>query len=212
VRDAGAKEGARDEKKKVPWLPLAIGVGAVVLVGIMVANRNREAGRAAAPRQETPVAMPAVSPTPQSTPAVQVPVEQTRVTSAEIPKADALTEHFGAKDVPDKLTLSDVTFDFATANLHSGKATIDEVAALMKEHPSSSVRIEGHTDAVGNENANQKLSLDRANAVKTMLVGEGIDASRIEAVGLGEKAPVDSNASDEGRAKNRRIDAVIIKR
>jgi len=90
------------------------------------------------------------------------------------------------------------------------RAEIEKVAAFLKENPGSTVVIEGHTDNVGARAANINLSQGRANSVKDYLVSEfGIDASRIKAVGYGPDKPIASNATSEGRQKNRRVSAVF---
>ncbi len=78
----------------------------------------------------------------------------------------------------------------------------------MTHRASARVRIAGHTDGVGDPEENQRLSEARAEAVRDYLVSHGIDASRVEAVGYGDTQPVASNDTDEGRAQNRRIEAV----
>ncbi len=87
---------------------------------------------------------------------------------------------------------------------------IKKVADIMKEYPDTSAMIEGHTDNVGKEAANIKLSQRRADSIKAYLVKKfGIDSSRIKAVGYGPNKPVASNATKEGRQKNRRVRAVL---
>ncbi|MCH7772081.1 MAG: OmpA family protein [Bacteroidetes bacterium] len=80
----------------------------------------------------------------------------------------------------------------------------------MIEHPDLNFRIEGHTDSDGDESFNQKLSEDRAAAVKVMLVKLGIDGSRLESKGWGESKPVSDNSTPEGKANNRRVEFVKI--
>jgi len=80
----------------------------------------------------------------------------------------------------------------------------------MNETPDLRVRIEGHTDSVGPEAYNMKLSLQRAEAVMKYLVSQGVDADRMEVLGKGEDYPVASNDTDEGRAHNRRIEFIIL--
>lgn len=72
------------------------------------------------------------------------------------------------------------------------------------------VRVEGHTDNVGVPAANLKRSDDRAQAVRAYLVEHGVPANRIEARGFGDTSPLDTNASTEGREKNRRVEFVVI--
>ncbi len=87
---------------------------------------------------------------------------------------------------------------------------IKKVADFMKEYPDTTAIIEGHTDNVGKEAANVKLSQRRADSIKAYLVKKfGIDSSRIKAVGYGPNKPVASNATKEGKQKNRRVKAVF---
>jgi OmpA-OmpF porin, OOP family len=87
---------------------------------------------------------------------------------------------------------------------------IKRVADFMKEFTDTNATIEGHTDNVGKEAYNQKLSDDRANSVRQYLIDKfGIDGSRITAVGYGFSKPIASNDTKEGRQKNRRVVAVM---
>ena len=85
---------------------------------------------------------------------------------------------------------------------------LDRVVEYMRYRTSSRIRVEGHTDNVGNPRRNRTLSEMRARAVRDYLAAHGIDASRIEAVGHGHDRPVATNDSEEGRAQNRRIEAI----
>lgn len=102
----------------------------------------------------------------------------------------------------------DVLFAFDSdkiAPAYEGK--IKEVSDLLNAHPDYSVILEGHTDSVGAEAYNQKLSERRAAAVAKVLMKDGVAANRISTVGYGETKPVADNATKEGRAQNRRVDA-----
>ena len=88
-------------------------------------------------------------------------------------------------------------------------AAIAEIAKLLKDRPRLNLYVVGHTDGTGGFEMNMKLSLDRAQAVVQSLVsGHGIAASRLKAQGVGPLAPVASNTTEEGKAKNRRVDLV----
>ena len=89
----------------------------------------------------------------------------------------------------------------------SGPA-LDEITKLLKQNTGLSLYVVGHTDNVGSLDVNLKLSADRADAVVKALVGRGIDASRLKASGVGPYCPVASNATDDGKAKNRRVELV----
>lgn len=90
--------------------------------------------------------------------------------------------------------------------------TLDEFAEYLKENPSMKVEIQGHTDNVGQEAENIKLSEARATNVKKYLEGKGIPSSRISAKGYGPRKPVADNSSLEGRAKNRRTEFLILEK
>lgn len=90
-------------------------------------------------------------------------------------------------------------------------ADLDVYANYLKRMPSHSVKITGHTDSVGNDRYNQKLSERRANAVKAYLVEKGIASNRIQTEGAGETKPIASNNTEAGRADNRRVEVEVIK-
>ena len=108
------------------------------------------------------------------------------------------------------VTLGDVLFDSGSAELRAGGLrVIDRLADFMREYPQRRVSIEGFTDSVGNDSANQALSEERASAVRSALVDRGIDPARVVARGFGESYPVASNGSGIGRQMNRRVEIVI---
>jgi OOP family OmpA-OmpF porin len=87
-----------------------------------------------------------------------------------------------------------------------GKKSIDDAIAKMKQVDVEMVIATGHTDSVGTDAYNQKLSERRATTVKEYMVSQGISAAKITTVGKGETQPVATNKTAEGRAKNRRVD------
>ena len=104
----------------------------------------------------------------------------------------------------------DVKFDFDKATVKPGSLTdVANLADFMKQYPQTTTVVEGHTDSVGPDAYNQKLSQRRADAVKQVLVKDGIDAGRVSSVGYGESRPVADNATDAGRAVNRRVEAQV---
>ena len=106
-----------------------------------------------------------------------------------------------------------------TILFNSGKASFQKqtipvlqaMTAILKEYPTAKFSLEGHTDADGKDTMNQKLSEDRAAAVKNFLVENGIDASRLTSKGFGESMPVDSNKTAKGKANNRRVEVKLVK-
>ena len=114
----------------------------------------------------------------------------------------------------EKIELSEtVQFETDSAVLIGrSKTLLDEVARELTEHPEvKRVLIEGYTDSNAGTRHNQKLSEDRVASVKAYLVDKGIDAKRLKTKGFGETHPVASNKTEEGRAKNRRVEFRILK-
>ena len=106
-----------------------------------------------------------------------------------------------------------ITFDFGKATIRpSSKPVLDKAVGVMKEYPDVRVRIVGHTDNVGDPETNLQLSKDRADAVKAYLTDAGIDAERVETDGKGDTEPRDTNDTEAGRSKNRRIEFIILVR
>ncbi|VXC89517.1 conserved hypothetical protein [Pseudomonas sp. 8Z] len=105
----------------------------------------------------------------------------------------------------------DVKFDFDKAQVKQDSyGDIKALADFMKQYPSTSTVVEGHTDSVGSDKYNQGLSERRAKAVRDVLVNQyGVEGGRINAVGYGESRPVADNATAEGRAINRRVEAAV---
>jgi len=85
-------------------------------------------------------------------------------------------------------------------------AILNEAIEVLKKYPELKVEVAGHTDSVGTDAYNQKLSERRAAAVKDYLVSKGIAASKVTTIGKGESQPVATNKTAEGRQKNRRVD------
>jgi outer membrane protein OmpA-like peptidoglycan-associated protein len=109
------------------------------------------------------------------------------------------------------VTLGDVLFETGETDLKvEAQTSLVEVVDLLQSEPSKKIRIEGHTDAVGNAETNLALSEQRADSVLAALVSLGVEASRITSVGMGEDFPIASNDDQEGRKKNRRVDVILL--
>lgn len=111
-----------------------------------------------------------------------------------------------------KITMNEsiVTFAFDSSNLTTlAKTNLDKLVQVLVNNPDTNINIYGHTDSKGSDDYNQKLSERRANSVKAYLVSKGIASSRMFALGEGESMPVASNDTEEGRAKNRRVEFAI---
>jgi outer membrane protein OmpA-like peptidoglycan-associated protein len=113
----------------------------------------------------------------------------------------------------DRIELKETIY-FATGKttiLEKSFSLLNEVADVLQKNTQVNVRIEGHTDDVGNNRANQKLSEGRAASVRAYLIGQGIDPGRLISVGYGEDRPIESNKTPDGRSKNRRVEFYIVK-
>ncbi|GGF26957.1 OmpA family protein [Echinicola rosea] len=110
------------------------------------------------------------------------------------------------------LVLQEVLFMKGTADLadQNSLTYIDQLVDFMKENPSKKIRLEGHTDNVGNAALNKQLSMERASAIRDYMVDHGIQFERIMLRGMGGSEPIADNGSTEGREKNRRVEMVIL--
>ncbi len=116
-------------------------------------------------------------------------------------------------DLPKTFVFDHLNFDSATTRLTpESNATVTNLIAIMKCYPTMQVQLQGHTDSTGDAAANKQLSVDRANAIRDLLVQAGVDTSRITTSGFGADKPIASNDTEEGRAKNRRTELVVIKK
>lgn len=126
-----------------------------------------------------------------------------------------------AKFLDDKKAKLPRTFVFDHLNFLSGKTeltpeskvTVENLVEIMKAYTAAEVELQGFTDNQGKVESNQKLSLNRAVAIKEMMTKMGVEAKRItKAEGFGQEKPMADNATEEGRAKNRRLELVVVKK
>ena len=145
-----------------------------------------------------PAAKPAAKPaTPPAKPAATPPAKP----AAKPPAVVATKVTFAA----------DAFFDFNKAVLKpEAKAKLDDLTGKLKDISLEVIIAVGHTDAIGGDAYNQKLSVKRAEAVKAYLVSKGIEPNRIYTEGKGKKQPVADNKTAEGRAKNRRVEIDVV--
>ena len=142
---------------------------------------------------------PAPAPAPAAAPA---PAPRAAAPAAPAPAPAAAT----------KVTYAaDAFFDFNKSVLKAeGKAKLDDLVGKVKGISLEVIIAVGHTDAVGSDAYNQKLSVKRSDAVKAYLVSKGIEKNRVYTEGKGEKQPVADNKTPEGRAKNRRVEIEVV--
>jgi OOP family OmpA-OmpF porin len=112
----------------------------------------------------------------------------------------------------EKVTFAaDAFFDFDKSVLKAeGRAKLDDLVSKMGGLNLEVVIAVGHTDSVGSDSYNQRLSIRRSEAVKSYLVSKGVEKNRVYTEGKGEKQPVADNRTSEGRAKNRRVEIEVV--
>jgi OOP family OmpA-OmpF porin len=110
------------------------------------------------------------------------------------------------------IRINNIFFEFAKAELKNESfSELNRLVKLMEQNPSMEIALGGHTDNVGSEESNLKLSADRAKSVLEYLVSKGIAANRISSAGFGKSKPVSENDTEEGRAVNRRVEFTVVK-
>jgi OOP family OmpA-OmpF porin len=145
-------------------------------------------------------------PAPTAEPAAPAPEEKQEAAPKPKPEKKYKVDKDGRIHIP-----GNIVFELDSAKIKEDDPGTQEVLKQLKQFIDenkrvSKVRIEGHTDNQGDDAHNDKLSVERALAVKTWLVGQGVAAERLLAVGFGEKRPVADNSTEEGRAQNRRTE------
>ncbi|MFT3996344.1 MAG: OmpA family protein [Asticcacaulis sp.] len=105
---------------------------------------------------------------------------------------------------------SDVTFATSSATIDSGfYPVLNDVATVLNKYPSTYVDIVGHADSTGTDAINEPLSENRANSTAAYLTGRGVASQRLYVAGMGSRQPIASNATPDGRAKNRRVEITL---
>ena len=180
------KNGSGQCWRNSSWTPATAAVGCD---GAIVATPAPAPAAAPAPRAAAPAAAPAPAARPAAPAApAPAPAAATKVTYA-----------------------ADTFFDFNKSALKAdGKAKLDDLVGKVKAINLEVIIAVGHTDSVGADAYNQKLSVKRADAVKAYLVTKGIEKNRVYTEGKGEKQPVADNKTDAGRSKNRRVEIEVV--
>jgi len=149
-----------------------------------------------APAAPTPAPAPSPAPAPAAAPA---PAPAPAAVVVPAPTSEKVT--FAA----------DAFFDFDKAVLKpEGRAKLDDLTSKMSGLNLEVIIAVGHTDSVGSDSYNQRLSIRRSEAVKSYLVSKGVEKNRVYTEGKGEKQPVADNKTAEGRAKNRRVEIEVV--
>ncbi len=165
-----------------------------------------------------PLAQPVAATTP---PPIQKPAEVVRDLDGDndgvVDRLDrcpntAAGSKVNSNGCPDVLmTLTGINFAYDSSQIAPGSERIlDNAVTALKEASTVQVRVTGHTDSRGSDQYNQKLSERRADAVRNYLMSKGIAANRVTTTGEGESRPIESNATDDGRYKNRRVELHVV--
>ncbi len=131
-----------------------------------------------------------------------------------VTEKEGLKQEITASDMLDALNKDGfialyINFDTNKATIKpESQTTVEQIAVLLKDNPDLKVSVEGHTDNTGTPSNNKILSQQRADAVKAAVIKQGISASRMTTTGWGQDKPVADNRTEEGRAKNRRVEIV----
>jgi OOP family OmpA-OmpF porin len=190
------------------WLWPVIALVVLALLGLWLFNRSKAPETVQAPPPAaSATALPAGYFTLKLPDGVELNVPQTGI---ENKLATFIADSSKTVDTTTWFDFDRLTFDTGKDTLQaSSQEQLNNVAAILKAYPNAHVKIGGYTDNTGGAAANLKLSDDRAKNVMAALVAGGIDSSRLEAKGYGEEHPVASNATEEGRAQNRRISLLV---
>lgn len=138
-------------------------------------------------------------------------VINTANSEAEQALASIKTDNVKALDVATALNLQIINFDTASTEVPEvNKLVLDQAAALLQRAPHVILKVTGHADAQGSEAENKVLSVQRAQAITSYLVGKGVNPAQLQAVGMGEDQPVEPNATPAGQFQNRRVTFEVV--
>ncbi len=184
-----------ENAKDVAVHNLLAGVKFTYMFSIDKAPRKKSSGKSGTTKPKKPT-----TPTKKTEPEKPQPLQTDTIKYGDIEVE---------KEQP--IVLDNLLFEFSTANIiESSKSSLEMLLGMMQTHTQVKIEIIGHTDNVGSDSFNQRLSEQRAEAVRDYLVENGISADRITTSGRGATQPIDTNLTDEGRQKNRRVEFVIV--
>jgi OmpA-OmpF porin, OOP family len=188
------------------WPVLVVGLAAVAMLFVLARGRQADV---ASTRTEAPSA------SVRQMASVTLP-GGTRVDVNQGGSVHQLSTFLGdrsATDLPRRFVFDDLHFESGTTRLTpESQRTVDSLLMVLNAYPSVQIALEGHTDAAGEPAANKALSQQRAEAVKQILASGGVAADRVSAEGYGQERPVADNRTESGRARNRRLELVVVRR
>lgn len=189
---------AADGKYEKTGKGAAVGAGTGAVLGAIIGSTQGEMGKGAVIGAAAGAAVGT---------AVGYNMDKQAKELAQIPNAQV------EQTAPDRIvvTMKDsILFDTGSTVLKTAsQTTLKQIAEVMVKYPETNMVVKGHTDSVGSEEFNQKLSEGRAGVVKNFLIGEGVAAGRITSIGYGESVPVADNNTEAGRASNRRVEIEV---
>jgi outer membrane protein OmpA-like peptidoglycan-associated protein len=181
-----------------PWVVAALAL--LTLGGILLNRLNRDGAEQTASVSEPPAALysPDDANVSESGSAESLEAYLTSGSDAELPK---------------RFRFVDLTFESGRSHLDPrSQDIVVRIGQILNQHSSARILLEGHTDSVGSSEVNLKISQDRAQSVKDMLVDQGVDANRIEVAGRGDSQPFVQNDTEANRQLNRRIEIVVLEK
>ncbi|MBU1108955.1 MAG: OmpA family protein [Candidatus Riflebacteria bacterium] len=196
--------GYENEEMEIPLIP-----GRIILPnGKMPLPSSPQMNTAFPPSANIPTVVPAPNPAP--VPTTYIPGKYVDPIMDGLPSDEVTPESLQiALDSIGRVILSGVTFDFDSSNLTADSTPSLEAALVyLQNNPEVRIAIEGHCDTSGDTSLNPAISQARADAVRDWLIDRGIGGSRLRAVGMSDTKPIADNGTEEGRAKNRRVELV----
>ena len=204
--------GPKHEGGKFNWLPwLLAALGLLALIFLLSRCNNTDRDEVAVTNTTETVTNTTTTTTPGS---LALPGGAVLAVTPDGINNQVGTFLAGTDVTPSRaFSFDKLNFDTSKSEIRAAdQGDLNQMAQILQAYPSAKIKVVGYADARGTDPANQKLGADRANAVKSALVAQGVSADRIETASGGESEPVDTNTTAGGQAENRRTEVVIVSR